>query len=140
MLNHSSAGSTHRVWQTLPRHLRRRAASHDVRRVPLRLRDRARAEVWTTVIDSLLCISLFLCRWMWYGKLHPNDLFQRQAKIRGSVVRSLSSNDNVSPTILLNAWSTSFTRGSGKILWLETHIWHAKRMHMENLWGYRLVC
>jgi len=23
--------------------------------------------------------------------------------------------------------------------WLETHIWHAKRMHMENLWGYRLV-
>jgi ribonuclease P/MRP protein subunit POP1 len=36
---------THRVWQTLPRHLRRRAASHDVRRVPLRLRDKARAEV-----------------------------------------------------------------------------------------------
>lgn len=29
----------------MPRHLRRRAASHDVRRVPLRLRDRARAEV-----------------------------------------------------------------------------------------------
>lgn len=23
--------------------------------------------------------------------------------------------------------------------WLETHIWHAKRMHMENMWGYRLV-
>lgn len=23
--------------------------------------------------------------------------------------------------------------------WLETHLWHAKRMHMNNLWGYRLV-
>lgn len=40
-----SGGSGQRVWQTLPRHLRRRAASHDVRRVPLRLRERARAEV-----------------------------------------------------------------------------------------------
>lgn len=39
------AGASHRVWQTLPRHLRRRAASHDVRRVPARLREKARAEV-----------------------------------------------------------------------------------------------
>ncbi|TCD70907.1 hypothetical protein EIP91_001216 [Steccherinum ochraceum] len=23
-------------------------------------------------------------------------------------------------------------------VWLETHIWHAKRMKMENMWGYRL--
>ncbi len=23
--------------------------------------------------------------------------------------------------------------------WLETHLWHAKRMHMNNMWGYRLV-
>ena len=23
--------------------------------------------------------------------------------------------------------------------WLETHVWHAKRMHMRNLWGFRLV-
>ncbi|KIK93095.1 hypothetical protein PAXRUDRAFT_829342 [Paxillus rubicundulus Ve08.2h10] len=39
--------STHRAWQTLPRHLRRRAASHDVRRVPVRLREKARAEMDT---------------------------------------------------------------------------------------------
>jgi hypothetical protein len=39
------ASSTQRAWQALPRHLRRRAASHDVRRVPLKLRDKARAEV-----------------------------------------------------------------------------------------------
>ena len=23
--------------------------------------------------------------------------------------------------------------------WLETHIWHAKRMHMDIMWGYKLV-
>ncbi|EJD52288.1 POP1-domain-containing protein [Auricularia subglabra TFB-10046 SS5] len=23
--------------------------------------------------------------------------------------------------------------------WLETHIWHAKRMHMTTLWGYRIA-
>lgn len=23
--------------------------------------------------------------------------------------------------------------------WLETHIWHAKRMKMIDIWGYRLV-
>lgn len=23
-------------------------------------------------------------------------------------------------------------------MWLETHIWHAKRFHMTELWGYKL--
>ncbi|KAG6844608.1 hypothetical protein H0H87_005542 [Tephrocybe sp. NHM501043] len=43
-MKNASASSTSRAWQALPRHLRRRAASHDVRRVPLRLREKARAE------------------------------------------------------------------------------------------------
>ena len=24
--------------------------------------------------------------------------------------------------------------------WLETHVWHAKRMRMIDRWGYKLVC
>lgn len=28
--------------------------------------------------------------------------------------------------------------GQGTKTWLPTHIWHAKRFHMTNLWGYRL--
>lgn len=39
------------------------------------------------------------------------------------------------PCLSINAHVTSEDK-----VWLETHIWHAKRMHMENLWGYRLVC
>lgn len=37
--------STKRAFQTMPRHLRRRAASHNARRVPSRLRAKAAAEV-----------------------------------------------------------------------------------------------
>lgn len=40
-----SSSATHRAWQELPRHLRRRAASHDVRRVPQRLRGKSAREV-----------------------------------------------------------------------------------------------
>jgi ribonuclease P/MRP protein subunit POP1 len=28
----------------------------------------------------------------------------------------------------------------GDKMWLETHVWHAKRMHMKKIWGYSLVC
>lgn len=45
--------ASHRVWQTLPRHLRRRAASHNVRRVPVRLREKAKLEVCIRL--SVLC-------------------------------------------------------------------------------------
>ena len=47
---HRRQSASHRAWQELPRHLRRRAASHDVRRVPLRLRDKAKAEVWFVLL------------------------------------------------------------------------------------------
>jgi Ribonucleases P/MRP protein subunit POP1 len=50
------AGSTHRAWQELPRHLRRRAASHHVRRVPLRIRQKSRAEVSS---DSVYTRTIF---------------------------------------------------------------------------------
>ncbi|KAJ7147486.1 POP1-domain-containing protein [Mycena crocata] len=99
----ASASSTQRVWQTLPRHLRRRAASHDVRRVPLRLRDRARQEMNAVKKKTL-------------ARLRPK---------RGKDKR-------------LTATETFLKRQRDKS-WLETHIWHAKRMRMANMWGYRLA-
>jgi ribonuclease P/MRP protein subunit POP1 len=39
--------------------------------------------------------------------------------------------------ILSPVSSVHMTSGDKK--WLETHLWHAKRMRMENMWGYRLV-
>eukprot|EP01071_Lankesteria_metandrocarpae_P004193 Lankesteria_metandrocarpae@DN3422_c0_g1_i1.p1 len=32
-----------------------------------------------------------------------------------------------------------YRQRSAKTRWLETHLWHAKRMHMDKLWGYRLA-
>ncbi|KAJ7212167.1 NUC188 domain-containing protein [Mycena pura] len=99
----ASASSTHRVWQTLPRHLRRRAASHDVRRVPLRLRDKARQEMNAVKKKPL-------------------------ARLRSQ--RGKDKRPSRTETFLKRQRDKS---------WLETHIWHAKRMHMENMWGYRLA-
>ncbi|KAI0714000.1 POP1-domain-containing protein [Cerioporus squamosus] len=102
-MQNARASSTSRAWQQLPRHLRRRAASHDVRRVPLRLRDKARAEM-----DPARKTAL--------GRNHP-----KLGKLR-----------RVKRTIEL-------LRRQADKTWLETHIWHAKRMHMEHMWGYRLA-
>ncbi|KAJ6584902.1 ribonucleases P/MRP protein subunit POP1-domain-containing protein [Mycena capillaripes] len=99
----ASAGANQRVWQTLPRHLRRRAASHDVRRVPLRLRDKAKQEM-----NSV-------------KKKAPARLRPKQGKDKR-----------------LSRTETFLKRQRDKS-WLETHIWHAKRMKMENMWGYRLA-
>ena len=32
-----------------------------------------------------------------------------------------------------------YSRRMQKHEWLETHLWHAKRMHMINIWKFRLV-
>ncbi|KAG6906953.1 hypothetical protein DXG01_011213 [Tephrocybe rancida] len=102
-MKNASASSTSRAWQALPRHLRRRAASHDVRRVPLRLREKARAEM-----DPL-----------------------RKKGLSHSISK-LGKSKRASRTEL-------FAKRQRDKLWLETHIWHAKRMKMENMWGYRLA-
>ncbi|CAK1545025.1 unnamed protein product [Leptosia nina] len=39
------------------------------------------------------------------------------------------------PTNLLE----EYTKRQRRIAWLETHIWHAKRFHMIERWGYRLA-
>ncbi|KAJ4482259.1 POP1-domain-containing protein [Lentinula aciculospora] len=99
----ASSASTTRAWQILPRHLRRRAASHNPRRVPLRLRDKARAEM-----DPMRRKTL--------GRAMPK--LGKQKRLPKEVI---------------------FMRRQRDKRWLETHIWHAKRMKMENMWGYRLA-
>lgn len=133
----SSESSTHRAWQTLPRHLRRRAASHDVRRVPTRLRDKARAEVSLS------------------GSLVPHicTILQMDANKRRLLGRPKrgKANQTTRREALLKRQREFYWAPSSCILsshyiisgdksWLETHIWHAKRAKMQNMWGYRLVC
>ena len=46
------AGGSHSIMQLLPRHMRRRAANHDVRRLPLRRRLEAQNDVCCIVASN----------------------------------------------------------------------------------------
>ncbi|PVU89024.1 hypothetical protein BB561_005597 [Smittium simulii] len=108
-----------RGFQTLPRHLRRRAASHNVKRVPMRLRAKTIYENnnglssknnLSSNKDSLMAVKK--------KKAPPIKNRQHRRKQR-SLVEEYSR------------------RQTGK-RWLETHIWHTKRMKMVQKWGIML--
>lgn len=106
-LNNVKSSSSSRAFQTLPRHLRRRAASHNPNRVPLRLRQKALNEI----------------------KGDANRLKKKRRKLLRTRFKKQQPNQNRTLNLLKRQLNKS---------WLETHIWHAKRMKMLNLWGYRL--
>lgn len=97
-----------RVFQTLPRHMRRRAASHNVKRLPARLRGLGIAE---RERDGL--------------SLSDKSKTLKKAKKRQRSRKSRAALEHRA------------TKNPDRV-WLPTHLWHAKRMHMENLWGFRL--
>ncbi|CAE6414546.1 unnamed protein product [Rhizoctonia solani] len=100
----ATEAASHRVWQTLPRHLRRRAASHDVRRVPVRLREKAKLEIDPAKRKKFI------------------KLLKRKRRLASGQGRA-----------------ESFAKRQQNKTWLETHLWHAKRMHMLDIWGHRLA-
>ncbi|KFM58487.1 Ribonucleases P/MRP protein subunit POP1, partial [Stegodyphus mimosarum] len=85
--------------QRLPYYMRRRAASHNPKRVPRKLREHCKAHLAKSTKKS---------------KKHRDK-----------------------PKSLLE----EYNRRQSNFLWLETHLWHAKRFHMEKKWGYTLpIC
>lgn len=101
-----------RVFQTLPRHLRRRSASHNLYRIPLRLRHKARMEVLKSEGSKKKDNNAIVNK-------KPHRRHKRRPKyLRMDYLRRQNSTG---------------------LRWLETHIWARKRMHLEALWGYYLV-
>ena len=92
-----------RVFQTLPKHLRRRAMSYDVRKVPKAMRPSVEAQV-NGAADAK-------------ARNKPKGRDPRKFRDHG--------------------WRLAEHR-NGESRWLETHIWHAKRFHMSNLWGWKI--
>ena len=88
--------STKRNFQLLPKHMRRRAMSHNAHRIPARIRNSKQE----------LAYLKNPCR---KTRRHHSKLMQDYIK------RNQTS------------------------MWLETHIWHAKRMKMIERWGYKLA-
>ncbi|KAF1387404.1 hypothetical protein PFLUV_G00078340 [Perca fluviatilis] len=102
-----TTGSCH-VFGALPKHMRRRAMSHNTKRLPRRLRDAANR--------------------MREKSLQAGSKKKKeQAKSKSRKARRRHGN------LLLE-----FNRRQRKNVWLETHIWHAKRFHMVRKWGYCL--
>ncbi|ORX35651.1 ribonucleases P/MRP protein subunit POP1-domain-containing protein [Kockovaella imperatae] len=95
-----------RVFQSLPRHLRRRAASHNPRRVPKRLRYKAALEIAPG--DDIAKVQRKKARLRAKGNLHGES--RTEQLLRRQVDKK----------------------------WLRTHMYHAKRFHMTNIWGFRL--
>uniref|UniRef100_A0A914XN08 Pop1 N-terminal domain-containing protein n=1 Tax=Plectus sambesii TaxID=2011161 RepID=A0A914XN08_9BILA len=89
------------VLQRLPRHMRRRAMSYNVKRLP----------------RSQRCFGISAIAKSTHRAKPPSRFHRRRA-----------SN-------LLNA----YIRRQRRNAWLETHIWHAKRFLMRDIWGYRLA-
>ncbi|XP_078397233.1 ribonucleases P/MRP protein subunit POP1 [Cetorhinus maximus] len=90
--------------QSLPPSMRRRAMSHNIKRLPRRLQEIARKEVEKIA-----------------------QLKKEQSKSKSRKARRRHGN------MLME-----FNRRQRKNIWLETHIWHAKRFHMVKKWGYCL--
>lgn len=99
----SSQRTSKLIFQTLPKHMRRRAMSHHPKRLPRKYRQAHKSQM---------------------GKSgnHPVNTKRPSRKYRRR------------PKNLLN----EYVRRQRKNIWLETHIWHAKRFHMVDRWGHRL--
>lgn len=89
-----------RAFQTLPRHMQRRKASLNPKRLPHYLRER----------------------------------HKREGGNNAKITRRPSRKYRRRPRLLLE----EYNRRQKEFVWLETHIWHAKRFHMIRRWGYAL--
>ncbi|KAI8033946.1 hypothetical protein M5D96_013278 [Drosophila gunungcola] len=92
------------IFQTLPKHMRRRAMSHHPKRLPRKYRQAHKSQMGKGGNQPV------------NGK-RPSRKYRRRPK---NLMRE-------------------YVRRQRRHLWLETHIWHAKRFHMVERWGHRLA-
>ncbi|XP_016949613.1 ribonucleases P/MRP protein subunit POP1 [Drosophila biarmipes] len=92
------------IFQTLPKHMRRRAMSHHPKRLPRKYRQAHKSQ-------------------MGKGGNQPVNSKRPSRKYRRR------------PQNLMR----EYVRRQRRHVWLETHIWHAKRFHMVDRWGHRLA-
>lgn len=143
----SRTAASQRSFQSLPRSLRRRAASHDVKRIPKRLRARARQEMAN---DDPSCHTRAATGKNKIGKLRGHKRLLAILDQRKHVVGDRQK--NATPMALLQPKDVTgkdqtATPPVGKLrfehrqkdkTWLPTHVWHAKRAHFENRWGFSI--
>lgn len=100
---HARSSAHTRAWQLLPRHLRRRAASHNPLRLPRRLRGKAHAELRAS---------------------------NTHAKTRSDMRRRAP--ERTLRAYVRRRAALQARAGRPGRRWLETHLWHAKRFRMSG--------
>jgi len=106
--------STRRVYQTVTRHLRRRAMSFNIKRLPPHLRSAASREV---------------------ARMESSAPSNKSQNAKATNTGTKTRRARRAPRALL----IDRIRRATQNKWLETHLWMAKRMKMETMWGYRLA-
>ncbi|RLV90088.1 Ribonucleases P/MRP protein subunit POP1 [Spathaspora sp. JA1] len=166
-LNSKNALST-RIFQSLPRTLRRRAASHNVKRIPKRLRTRALREMNSTgpikklprgrklyklqVKTRLLKVAGKLKEMKQIPESNSNLNIRKQYKLLSKQLKEISSTappklnntvgsrDIVGVNKLTNppSGNIKYFKRQRDFVWLPTHIWHAKRFKMIKKHEYQI--
>ncbi|KAL4237001.1 Ribonucleases P/MRP protein subunit pop1 [Mactra antiquata] len=93
----ADVGANKNIAQKIPIHMRRRAMSHNVKRL-------------------------------------PHSIQQKATHLVGDKIRKTSRFHRRRPKNLRD----EYNRRKRKHVWLETHIWHAKRFHMIEKWGFKI--
>lgn len=99
----SNPVNTKLIFQKLPKHMRRRAMSHNPNRLPRK-----------------------------YRLAHMTQMSKSGAPAK---TKRPSRKYRRKPANLL----LEYQKRRRANIWLETHIWHAKRFHMTTKWGYKLA-
>jgi ribonuclease P/MRP protein subunit POP1 len=142
---------TTRAHQSVPRDLRRRTASHNVKRVPKRLRERAKREMkedgagtvearrrkprdskgWVRADTAKRLKHLALLSRKKRGEHKGPNITTEAPKIKNGVL-----SEGIRP-------ESKFRKRQRSKTWLPTHIWHSKRAHMTTpvkpLWRFSLA-
>ncbi|KAL0485946.1 ribonucleases P/MRP protein subunit pop1 [Acrasis kona] len=120
--NALSEGGHKRIFQTLPRHLRRRQMSHNPHLVPKVLREGA-------IRESSLPNKVKQRRRRKIRKRNIYRLIQAKtfSRFRSGCIDTPFDDIPLTPDAKI------------KPKRLTTHLFHAKRMHMKNKWGFRIA-
>ncbi len=109
------------LFQLLPRHMRRRTMGYIRKRLPKSIRSQA-----TIKAVGLTCVLIAK------SPCSHSDSIPKPSKVNKRPSRKYRRR----PSNLLSEYER---RKRPNKMWLETHIWHAKRFHMATKYGYRLA-
>src|SRR3569833_120377 len=167
-MQRSRSANTRRAFQLVPRHMRRRTASHNVKRLPKRLRSRARKEMAADNTPTVEArnrrprTTKARIRAETAKKLDILAKRKRNRRLREAAEKSSGAGEKKAgaakgttvaqprpprPKIRQNALNdppkitSKFKKRQKDKAWLPTHLWHAKRAKMtspQSLWGFAI--